>query len=238
MATPKDWEGQDFGVRGDIVSIGGDIRTRLPGVNTGGGAVLARHVYAGGSAGGFHIIGTTALNDFSIMPDASPAANILFQSASDAVQWGSLEIATGILTLSSLVTAIDGGFTFGDGRANSGLVLPVNAEARSICNEDFTPLGWRLITDKSGTFRVQILRQSYSSYDNSTWVDVSGVSSGAGGMPATSFALKGTSSNLASWSSTADWTRGDAIRAIVSNNAAGAGWYALQVYGRRNVKKT
>lgn len=245
MGTPKDWTGQDTGVRGDLVVVSdgvsnGDIRTRVSGVNTGGGSVITRHLYFGGSAGGVHGLDSTGTEYWNIMPDASPApANYIVSmyvggSLQEAMRWTN----DGTTTIASLIAAIDGGVTFGDGRSNSGLILPVGAEARSICNEDFTPLGWRLITDKAGACSVQVLRQAYSSYDNATWIDVTGTTISPTGMPAMASGLKATGSNLGGWASTADWSRGDAIRALVNTNGAGIGWYSLQIYGRRNVKKT
>lgn len=244
--SPRKTIAQPVAILGELtVSDGGgigtgNIRTRAAGVNSGGGNVVARHVFAGGSAGGYHILDSTGTEYFNIMPDASPApANHIVSvyvsgSLTEVQRWTN----DGTTTIASLIAAIDGGVTFGDGRANSGLVLPIGAEARSICNEDFTPLGWRLTTDKTGACSVQVLRQAYSSYDNSTWVDVTGTTISPSGMPAMASGLKATGSNLGGWASTADWSRGDVIRSLVNTNGAGIGWYALQIYGRRNVKKT
>jgi hypothetical protein len=240
MAAPKDWLGQDFGVRGDFLTHIGDIKTREHNA-TGGGSLIGRHVYAGGSAGGFHIevASPGTGNDFSIMPDGSPASNINFQVNGDSITFGSVEIATGKLTLLSLITDIDAGVTFGDGSPNSGVALATSSEARSKVNMGFTALGWEIVTDVGQPLRVQILKQSQASYDNSTWVDVSGTSTSTGGMPRIGIGggVKASSSDIHLWPATT-FNRGDIIRAVVTNNAGVNGWYSLQIYGYRNVKKT
>lgn len=230
--------GQSLRVVGDIiVTAVGNLLLRPTQTATGGGSVYARHAYLGGSIGGLHINDTTT-EILTLMANALPATKVVLNGAS-GVEVFEYDVTTGVLTVISLVAAIDGAVTFGDGRANSGLILPVNAEVRSICGEDFTPLGWRMVTDVNGILRVQILRQSYASYDNSTWIDVSGTGTGPTGMPQVAAAsLKGTSSSLGGWNNTSDWSRGDIIRAVVTNNSGNNGWYSLQVFGRRNVKKT
>ena len=237
--NPKKTFGQPVKVLGDIESTG-DIKTRSnPG--TGGGDVITRHVYAGGSPGGFHIQSTSGSNDFSIMPDGQPALNINLKVNGDATTWSSIELATGIFTVLSLSTDIDAGITFGIGNPNSGVAIATNAEARSFSNMDFTVIGWSLVTDVTQPLRVQIFKQAYSSYNNSTWVDLSGTSTGTGGMPrlTISSGIKNTSSDLSGWTVTSPTiARGDIVRAVTTNNGGLNGWFSLQLYGRRNVKKT
>ncbi|HSX21506.1 MAG TPA: hypothetical protein VLE97_01875 [Gaiellaceae bacterium] len=82
-----------------LYSNSNDIRTRPTGVNTGGGNVYARHLNAGGSAGGFHILNTSGTSDFSVMPDASPASNIVVKVNGDTIDVANWEIATGNFSL-------------------------------------------------------------------------------------------------------------------------------------------
>jgi hypothetical protein len=244
LGAPKDWVGQDAGVRGDFTVVpagtsSGNIRTRLPSSNTGGGDVVARHVYAGGSPGGFHILNTSAANDYSLMPDGSPASNITAKTNSDGVLVYTINIALGTFAVESLIADIDAGVTFGDGSPNSGVALAVGAEARSMANMDFTILGWQLVTDVAQPLRLQVLRRPYATYDNATWDDVSGTSTSTGGMPRIGVGggVKATASDIHLWPITT-LSRGDVIRAVITNNTGANGWYSLQLYGRRNVKKT
>lgn len=241
--NPKKTFSQPVGIVGSLTvtsdGVSGDIRTRPAGANTGGGDVIARHLYAGGSAGGFHILSTSATNDFSIMPDGSPASNITAKVNSDATLVYTINISTGTFAAESLIADIDAGVTFGDGSPNSGVALLVGSEARSTVNMDFTILGWQLLADVGSAFRVQVWKEPYAGYDNATFTDMSGTSSSIGGAPRIGLGggVKNTASDVHLWPNTT-LNRGDCIRAVVVNNGGGSGWYSLQLYGRRNVKKT
>jgi hypothetical protein len=129
--------------------------------------------------------------------------------------------------------ATEGAITVADGRAGSGVALTVGSQARGFVVGDWTITGWRLVSDVAGQLRVRLYKAAGSSYDNSTWSDVTGGLV----MPTISAGnVNGASTSLGSWSSTT-LTDGDVLRADVNSNIAGAGWYALQINGVRTVAR-
>lgn len=152
MATNKPHKfSQPVRIGGDLtVDNSGDIRTRPVGSNTGGGSLYARHGYFGGSAGGMHILNTSGGNDFSIMPDGSPASNILFECNGDAIQWGSLEIATGNLALQCglLLTNAISPSAFGGGTTNDW--APTGFSQCAVIRASTTTSSVRTITGLAG----------------------------------------------------------------------------------------
>jgi hypothetical protein len=217
-----------------------DVRV-MGGLTVDDAATASGPVSTQGLAGALKIKDSAGSDKFSAAYNGVSA--VVFQVA--GINVASYLTATGnvelfqVCTVDSLITDIDAGVTFGDGSPNSGVALVVGSEARSTVNMDFTAVGWQLVTDGAPSLRVQILKQVFGSYDDSTWVDVSGTSTSTGGMPRIGVGggVKATASDIHLWPVTT-FSRGDIIRAVVTNNSGVNGWYSLQVYGYRNVKKT
>lgn len=65
---------------------------------TGGGNVLARHAYLGGSIGGLHILDDSGNDQFSLMLDAQPATAVNFNLPQGGTIPISLNLSTGLVT--------------------------------------------------------------------------------------------------------------------------------------------
>lgn len=219
---------------GDDAYFPGDVRTRVG--NTGGGDFYGRHLFL--SPAGYMYWTDPSGTEYARMgSNSSPGTDLAIRIAGTT---DALIIDNGAAgdpaRVEIPISKHAGRINLAQGY-RGGTTLAVGAETQpSIVQGTWEITGWKLIIDvtSGGVFRLEVSKVTYASYTGAAASSsMSGVSTSTGGCPRiTVGTVKNTSTDVSLWTSTIV-NDGDIIQAAVTANGATAGFFCLQLFGKK-----